>query len=90
MRLQAGTEAIGFETEADGAVVRLRSAGADRSVRARWVLGCDGANSTVRGLIGARMRDLGRTDRWLVVDARARFAVPPWPGVHQVWLQLAQ
>jgi len=48
------------------------------------VLGCDGAGSTVRELLGVGMRDLGRPDRWLVVDARWRAAPPVWPGVHQV------
>ena len=46
--------------------------GADRSVRAAAVLGCDGAGSTVRALIGASMRDLGPADRWLVLDVRSR------------------
>ncbi|MGY1742317.1 MULTISPECIES: bifunctional 3-(3-hydroxy-phenyl)propionate/3-hydroxycinnamic acid hydroxylase [unclassified Blastococcus] len=56
----------------------------DRFVPAAAVLGCDGANSTVRRLIGARMRDLGRADRWLVADLRAAGPLPVWPGVHQV------
>jgi 3-(3-hydroxy-phenyl)propionate hydroxylase len=30
------------------------------------------------------MRDLGRPDRWLVVDARRPEALSVWPGVHQV------
>ena len=52
-------------------VVAARADGADRSVRAAAVLGCDGASSTVRGLIGATMRDLGPADRWLVLDVRS-------------------
>jgi 3-(3-hydroxy-phenyl)propionate hydroxylase len=63
---------------------RDRATGEDRSVRAAAVLGCDGAGSTVRGLIGARMRDLGRADRWLVLDVRSDRDLGLWPGVHQV------
>ena len=63
---------------------RDRDGGADRSVRAAAVLGCDGANSTVRGLIGASMRDLGPADRWLVLDVRSAVPLPVWPGAHQV------
>jgi 3-(3-hydroxy-phenyl)propionate hydroxylase len=48
------------------------------------VLGCDGADSTVRGAIGARLRDLGHTERWLVVDVRCGRPLPGWGGVDQV------
>ena len=63
---------------------RPRDGGADRSVRAAAVLGCDGADSTVRRLIGASMRDLGPADRWLVLDVRSPAPLPVWPGAHQV------
>jgi 3-(3-hydroxy-phenyl)propionate hydroxylase len=71
----------------DGAVeltVLDRASGARSRVRAAAVLGCDGAHSTVRALIGARMRDLGRPDRWLVADLRSPEPLPLWPGVSQV------
>ena len=37
-------------------------------VRARYVVGCDGANSTVRDLIGVTITDLGFFYDWLIVD----------------------
>jgi 3-(3-hydroxy-phenyl)propionate hydroxylase len=81
-----GLELTGLAADADGATVALRSrnGGADRSVRASAVLGCDGANSTVRTLIGATMRELGPPDRWLVLDIRSTDPLPVWPGAHQV------
>ncbi|MDK3255314.1 bifunctional 3-(3-hydroxy-phenyl)propionate/3-hydroxycinnamic acid hydroxylase [Blastococcus capsensis] len=84
--LHRGVEVTGLEQDRDGVAVAAvdRGSGADRSVRAAAVLGCDGANSTVRELIGARMRVLGPADRWLVVDARSPEPLPVWPGVHQV------
>ncbi|MGY1849673.1 MULTISPECIES: bifunctional 3-(3-hydroxy-phenyl)propionate/3-hydroxycinnamic acid hydroxylase [unclassified Blastococcus] len=86
IEVHRGSEVTGLDQDGGGVTVRVtdRATGADRSVRAVGVLGCDGANSTVRKLIGARMRDLGPADRWLVVDARAPVPLPVWPGVHQV------
>jgi 3-(3-hydroxy-phenyl)propionate hydroxylase len=79
-----GSEVTGLSQDDAGVVLTVRSDGADRSVRAAAVLGCDGANSTVRRLIGASMRDLGPADRWLVLDVRSPVELPVWPGVHQV------
>jgi len=42
--------------------------GAARTVTARWVIGCDGASSTVRALTGMALDDLGFDEPWLVVD----------------------
>jgi 3-(3-hydroxy-phenyl)propionate hydroxylase len=81
-----GVEAIGLTRDASGVdvVVTDPGSGAERSVRAAAVLGCDGANSSVRRMVGASMRDLGRADRWLVVDVRSAERLPVWPGTHQV------
>ena len=79
-----GAEVTGLAQDDDGVTVAYRADGADRSVRAAAVLGCDGANSTVRRLIGATMRDLGPADRWLVLDVRSKAELPVWPGAHQV------
>jgi 3-(3-hydroxy-phenyl)propionate hydroxylase len=48
------------------------------------VLGCDGANSTIRELAGITMDDLGFTERWLVADIRADARLDTWDGVEQV------
>jgi 3-(3-hydroxy-phenyl)propionate hydroxylase len=44
--------------------------GAPKTVRARYVIGCDGASSTVRSLVGIELDDLGFDEPWLVVDVR--------------------
>ena len=86
VELRRGTEVTGLRADGDGVTVAVRGRddGADRSVRAAAVLGCDGANSTVRDLVGSRMRDLGPADRWLVLDVRSPVPLPIWPGVSQV------
>jgi 3-(3-hydroxy-phenyl)propionate hydroxylase len=84
--VERGIEVVGLAQDGDGVTVtvRDRDSGPDRSVRAAALLGCDGANSTVRQLIGATMRDLGPADRWLVLDVRSPAELPVWPGAHQV------
>jgi 3-(3-hydroxy-phenyl)propionate hydroxylase len=84
--VERGAEVIALSQDDDGLTLTVHEGdgGADRSVRAAAVLGCDGANSTVRRLIGASMRDLGPADRWLVLDVRSPDPLPIWPGVHQV------
>jgi 3-(3-hydroxy-phenyl)propionate hydroxylase len=84
--VERGAEVVGLAQDDDGVTVavRGRDGGPDRSVRGSAVLGCDGASSAVRSLIGSAMRDLGPADRWLVLDVRSSSALPVWPGAHQV------
>ena len=39
-----------------------------REVKARYVIGCDGATSTVRQAVGITLKDLGFDQAWLVAD----------------------
>jgi 3-(3-hydroxy-phenyl)propionate hydroxylase len=85
VRLRGGVEVVHV---APGGPVRLtvrdRGTGATEELTADAVLGCDGANSTVRRLIGASMQDLGPAERWLVVDLVSDVPLDVWPGVQQV------
>jgi 3-(3-hydroxy-phenyl)propionate hydroxylase len=66
------------------ATLRRLDDGAQQQVFAHAVLGCDGANSTVRDLIGSRLLDLRFEERWLVVDVRTDRHLETWDGVDQV------
>jgi 2-polyprenyl-6-methoxyphenol hydroxylase-like FAD-dependent oxidoreductase len=61
-----------------------RCDGHQHQVDADYLLGCDGANSTVRSQIGSRVRDLGFKQRWLVIDVATDTDLRQWEGVHQV------
>jgi 3-(3-hydroxy-phenyl)propionate hydroxylase len=63
----------GLTVGADHVDVALRSAdGTPRSVKARWLVGCDGAASPVRKALGVELDDYGFDEPWLVIDAVVR------------------
>ena len=73
VRLGNAVEAL--EENAAGVTVRGTAAGAPFSVRASFVVGCDGARSVVREAMGARLGG-GRFEQpWLVVDTLLRCEV---------------
>jgi len=58
-----------FAETTDSVVLRTKGAdGSEMEVRARYVVGCDGARSTLRKQIGATMTGSTYPQRWLIVD----------------------
>src|SRR5271165_2762800 len=89
--LRRGAEVTGLDDDdAPGPLtaapvrVHARIAGDPHTFTGRVVLGCDGANSTIRELAGITMEDLGFTERWLVVDIQAKTGLDTWDGVEQI------
>ncbi len=69
VRLLRGYDAHVLHDTGDAVLLGARSeSGEAFEVRASFVVGCDGANSFVRGAIGAAFHDLGFAFDWLVVD----------------------
>lgn len=75
VEVRYGHEVVTFG-ERDGCVdvelVDVEGAGGASVVTARWLLGCDGARSTVRRTLGVAVEDLGVDQPWLVIDAFPR------------------
>ena len=63
-----GTEVVSLEQSAHGVALACQQDGEQTEVTADYVIGCDGAKSTVRRAIGGGSEDMGFNERWLVVD----------------------
>ena len=64
-----GAEVVGLQPGLEGATLALAAGG---EAAARWVVGCDGANSFVRRHVGSTVTDLGFFYDWLIVDVVCR------------------
>ena len=67
-----GAEVVDVRAESERVTLVVADAGGTREVAARWVVGCDGANSFLRRHIGTTVTDLGFFYDWLIVDVVCR------------------
>jgi 3-(3-hydroxy-phenyl)propionate hydroxylase len=83
-----GHQAIAFTQDDAGVTLMVRdlAQGTQRTLQARILLGCDGANSLVRKQLGIELEDLGFDEWWMVVDARvARPIDLPPRSIQYCW-----
>lgn len=67
---RTGVEMLRFDDEGDAVSVAVRtSAGEESVVRARYLIGADGASSAVRAAIGEEFDGETYAEDWLIVDA---------------------
>ncbi|MEV6400265.1 FAD-dependent monooxygenase [Streptomyces sp. NPDC051907] len=68
-QVERGSELLGLTREDAGVVCRLRTRhGVEESVRARYVVGCDGSRSTVRNLAGIAFAGSAYPETFLLAD----------------------
>lgn len=91
---RTGVELVRYTEERDGVAAVLRTSdGVEEVVRARYLVGADGANSKVRAAMGEGFDGVTYGEDWLVVDALgvpnpidhvAFLCDPARPAVHMV------
>lgn len=70
---RSAIELLGLAQDDSGVVATLRDAeGHEHSLRARYLVGADGASSRVRHLIGQDFQGSSYAEDWLIVDADGR------------------
>ena len=74
--VRLGAEVVGLTPEASGGDPVGVALASGESIRASLVVGCDGAGSAVRRLVGVGMREGRFRQRWLVVDVLLREGDP--------------
>lgn len=74
-----GNELVGIEENDSGVTLAIRSETGLRQEQSRFVVGCDGAQSTVRALGGIKLIDFGFAESWIVIDLILKGRVPALP-----------
>ncbi len=72
VELRRGVEMTGFLDQEDGVEVTVRDldSGVEQTVTAGWLLGCDGASSSIRRSIGAEFGGSTFEQQWIVTDLK--------------------
>jgi len=70
VEVQLGLELVGFTEDASSVQASMKGLdGTTRRMRARYLIGTDGATSTVRRLLGLEFKGASFAQDWLIVDA---------------------
>ncbi|OLZ54301.1 pentachlorophenol monooxygenase [Streptomyces amritsarensis] len=75
--VERGTELVSFGQDADGVTSRLRTpSGAEEELRTRYLVGCDGAHSTVRKGLGLSFEGAAFPEEYMLADVEADWDLP--------------
>ncbi|MEU6199665.1 FAD-dependent monooxygenase [Streptomyces sp. NPDC047061] len=81
--VERGTELLSFAQDPDGVTARLRTAsGAEEELRVRYLVGCDGAHSTVRKVLGLDFAGGAFTEEYMLGDVVADWDLPAGYGLR--------
>src|SRR5262245_28527949 len=79
-----GRKVTGIVQDADRVTVTVDDGNGVHTVQGRFLIGCDGGNSFVRGALGIEFEFLGFDQDWLVIDAKAKNPRPGLPYLRQL------
>jgi 2-polyprenyl-6-methoxyphenol hydroxylase-like FAD-dependent oxidoreductase len=75
-RIERGVELVGYEERDGGVVARVRAGGEESEIHAAWLIGCDGAHSTVRKAAGLEFKGRHYDERFALADVDVEWDVP--------------
>ncbi|MBP0451614.1 FAD-dependent monooxygenase [Kitasatospora sp. RG8] len=81
-RVERGTELLSVQQDADGVRAVLGTASGPQEVRARYVIGCDGAHSLVRKAAGLRFEGDAFPEQYMLGDVEVDWDLPDGYGVR--------
>jgi 2-polyprenyl-6-methoxyphenol hydroxylase-like FAD-dependent oxidoreductase len=74
--VERSSELVSLELDPDGVTAVVRTPKRDERVRARWVVGCDGAHSAVRKAVGASFEGHTYEEVFALADVKLDAALP--------------
>ncbi|MFE0252740.1 FAD-dependent monooxygenase [Streptomyces sp. NPDC059010] len=75
--IERGTELVGFTQDEEGVVGRLVTAsGTGQELRSRYLVGCDGAHSTVRKALGLSFEGGAFPEEYMLADVEVDWSLP--------------
>ncbi|MFD3696110.1 FAD-dependent monooxygenase [Streptomyces sp. NPDC058646] len=84
-RVERGVELVSFTQDAEGVTCRLRTAsGAEEELRTRYLVGCDGAHSTVRKGLGLTYGGGTFAEEYMLADVAVDWDLPQGYGVRSM------
>ncbi|MBT2450751.1 FAD-dependent monooxygenase [Streptomyces sp. ISL-43] len=83
--IERGTELLSFTQDRDGVTARLLTAsGAEEELRARYLVGCDGAHSAVRKGLGLSYEGDAFAEEYMLADVETDWDLPAGYTVRSV------
>jgi 2-polyprenyl-6-methoxyphenol hydroxylase-like FAD-dependent oxidoreductase len=76
VRVERGLRVAGFEQDADGVTATLDGDGGQQTVRARYLVGADGAHSIVRKGLGLTFEGAAFEEQYMLGDVEVDWSVP--------------